>query len=687
MAPRRFTLKELSKFSDDVLKKMMKHMQQDDRKSNLQPSLVVGAVMRDYQLDGLEWLVALDQCGANGILADEMGLGKTLQVISLISFLLEEGDGNGDHFLVIAPLSTVQNWILEFKKFAPQVPVIRFHGSKEERLPMRYKILKRSKVNNKIKSFPVVITSYDTLLQDHFLRRINWRYIAIDEGQRLKNPQCLLLKELKKYTFSRCCILTGTPVQNNLTELWSLLNFLLPNKIPDLDEFLKWFDCSFLAEENFDVAEENSKLFNNLHKASFNKKENMHFIIVILKPFLLRRVKADVGLNLPPKKEIVVYATMTKWQERLYSAVVDRTLDLLQGKKRELECPKEIVRDIKRQKLTSGVESLNNEIEIERPTSRPRRQCVAQPGDYLLVQKGVSMETIRMVEHRNDCHDEVVTDKLLEGLVEPDEEFITDIKMGNPMQAMRLICSHPYTVSYPVMPGTRWFQIDERVVERSGKMKILDAMLKRLKSNGHKVLIFSVFTKMLDVIEDFVEMRGYRYTRLDGTRDIADRQENIEAFNSDDDIFVFLISTRAGGLGINLVAADTVILYDSDWNPQVDLQAQDRCHRIGQTKPVAIYRLIIKGSFDDHLLDVAERKKKLDKLVVQHGKFRNLRKTDIISVQELKELLEQAKNQNKIDPSTGLVYTNEELDALCDRAAVFDKDEKEWCPFAQSRNK
>lgn len=693
--------------------------------STRQPKLLEGAVMRDYQLDGLEWLVALDLNGANGILADEMGLGKTLQVISLICFLVEMGVGSQAPFIVIGPLSTLHNWVAEFRKFAPKIPVILYHGNKDDRNSLRRQILKKVTVGN-AETYPVVVTSFEVPLRDANLRHINWRYLIIDEGHRLKNHKCLLIKELRRYKSTNRLLLTGTPLQNNMTELWSLLNFILPSIVNDMDVFECWFDSSFLqasdANEKIVQAEEKDKVLTTLHK--------------ILKPFLLRRVKADVGLNIPPKKEIVVYAQMTPWQNRLYSAVVDKTLYSLQGRQPDLDDPVAIAKNIRlHKKSLLDIDSMENDVDtsgntessvlgtrnslkssvrssprlLTTPVKTPsastrssqkaslgtpteergslgtprlngrRRRSAVKEGDYKLLANGVPLNAIREEPMflDDDCSSlDINEDKLLEGLAEPDEEFVTEMKVGNPVSVLRQICNHPYLASYPVIPGTRVLKTDENVVQRSGKMQILDALLIRLKKHGHKVLIFSNFTKMLDVIEDYLYLRNYNYTRLDGTRSLSDRQMNIKKFNTEDDVFVFLISTRAGGLGINLVAADTVIIYDSDWNPQADLQAQDRCHRIGQTRPVVVYRFIVRGTVDQHIITRAETKKQLDKLVIQHGKFKNVKKDEQVSLQELKELLE-SKERNEVDMGNGLAYSDDELDVLCDRTAVFASMNKE----------
>ncbi|KAJ1520251.1 hypothetical protein ONE63_004458 [Megalurothrips usitatus] len=321
--------------------------------STRQPKLLEGAVMRDYQLDGLEWLVALDLNGANGILADEMGLGKTLQVISLICFLVEMGVGSQAPFIVIGPLSTLHNWVAEFRKFAPKIPVILYHGNKDDRNSLRRQILKKVTVGN-AETYPVVVTSFEVPLRDANLRHINWRYLIIDEGHRLKNHKCLLIKELRRYKSTNRLLLTGTPLQNNMTELWSLLNFILPSIVNDMDVFECWFDSSFLqasdANEKIVQAEEKDKVLTTLHK--------------ILKPFLLRRVKADVGLNIPPKKEIVVYAQMTPWQNRLYSAVVDKTLYSLQGRQPDLDDPVAIAKNIRlHKKSLLDIDSMENDVD------------------------------------------------------------------------------------------------------------------------------------------------------------------------------------------------------------------------------------------------------------------------------------------------------------------------------------
>ncbi|XP_034231583.1 lymphoid-specific helicase-like [Thrips palmi] len=637
-----------------------------------QPKLLEGAIMRDYQLDGLEWLVALDLNGANGILADEMGLGKTVQVIALICFLVEMGVGGEAPFLVIGPLSTLHNWVAEFQNFAPKIPVLLYHGNQQQRNLLKGGILKKSTVG-KADTYPVIITSYETPLRDKSLRKINWRYLIVDEGHRLKNHKCLLVNELRRFNTTNRLLLTGTPLQNNMTELWSLLNFILPNIVNDIDVFECWFDASFLqasdANEKIVEAEAKDKVVTTLHK--------------ILKPFLLRRVKADVGLNLPPKKEIIIYAQMTDWQNRLYSAIVEKTIYKLMGRKEAWEDPYALEKAARR---SAKFESSDLEQEVTENDSlntlrrSTRRTAVpVNSGDYKLLARGIPLSTFRdgpLFCHEDSWGPEESCDKLLEGLAGPDEEFITEVRIRNPVSALRQICNHPYLASFPVIPGTRMLKIDENIIHRSGKLQILDAMLTRLKRNGHKVLIFSNFKIMLDIIEDYFIMKDYQYTRLDGSCDLADRQESIKKFNSEDDVFGFLISTRAGGLGINLVAADTVIIYDSDWNPQCDLQAQDRCHRIGQTKPVAVYRFVVRGTMDEHLVNCAEKKKQLDKVVIQHGKFKNIKKNDVVSLDELRNLL-QPKDKTEAVFKNGLVYSEEELDVLCDRNALFSSKLKD----------
>lgn len=595
--------------------------------SKRQPRLLTGGVMRNYQLDGLEWLVTLYKNAVNGILADEMGLGKTIQVISLICHLREKNI-YGPH-LIIAPLSTLPNWIFEFANFAPNVPVVLFHGKEEKRLEIRDKFIKTLRSNKW--EVPVVITSYEMPLREKkFLSLVKWCYTIVDEGHRLKNHNSLLSIELRNYRTESRLLLTGTPLQNNITELWSLLNYLIPDIFDNLPMFQMLFDFSDLGDtERHDALiqkEKQEQIISKMHQ--------------ILEPFLLRRLKSDVNIHLPRKKEILVYAPLSPEQESLYKATLDRTILAESG----------------------HVE------EVDTSTKRRCRQKQISYSEEWKINKDADYAPILHDLQKAHQRQPVVHDGI---------EYVYNIKLLHPLMMCRKIVNHPYLVKTPVYPGTRDIIIDEKMIAQSGKLLVLDALLPRLKADGHKVLLFSTFTLMLDMIEDYVVMRGYKYVRLDGNRKIEDRLESIKQFNSDPETFIFLISTRAGGLGINLTAADTVIIYNSDWNPQVDLQAQDRCHRIGQTRPVVVYRLVTAGTIDERIVNCATVKRRLEKLVVKKGKFKQQMRTkdEEITVDELHELLKSTDYKQVIHPN-GLVLSDEQIEQLLDRSDLLDEPEE-----------
>lgn len=546
-----------------------------------QPELVTGGVLKDYQLAGVEWLVSLYENGLNGILADEMGLGKTLQTIAFLAFL--RGKGVLGPYLVCAPLSTIANWIKEFKRFTPDLPVVLYHGTKEERETIRRKRL--GKVDE---SFPVVVTSYEIVMNDRkFLQRYLWKYIIVDEGHRLKNLNCRLIRELKAYATANRLLLTGTPLQNNLGELWSLLNFLLPDIFPDLESFQSWFDFSPDSDMGVD-----DSLVANLHH--------------ILKPFLLRRLKVDVEQLLPPKREYLLYAPMTRMQKELY-----------------------------RRGLQSGEQRKSNGHASSAGGTKRQRTAVVDEGLSAQLQgkqeDGVAMDMSELADST------------------PSAERL---KLVNRLMYLRKVCNHPYLLEWPVHRGTDDYVIDDDLVARSGKMILLRRLLLALFDRDHKVLIFSQFTSMLDILEVWAEdIMSWKVCRIDGAMSQDARQEDIERFNNDSDHKLFLLSTRAGGLGINLTSSDTVILFDSDWNPQSDLQAMDRAHRIGQKRPVIVYRFVTASTVETALLEKATNKRKLEKIVISKGQFKSLLSSTKLGHGDLQAILdaEDAERVNIID--------------------------------------
>ncbi|KAL1539085.1 ISWI chromatin-remodeling complex ATPase CHR11-like isoform X1 [Salvia divinorum] len=464
-----------------------------------QPSCIQGK-MRDYQLAGLNWLIRIYENGINGILADEMGLGKTLQTISLLGYLHEFRGIPGPH-MVVAPKSTLGNWMNEIKRFCPILRAVKFLGNPEERRYVREELLVAGK-------FDVCVTSFEMAIKEKtVLRKFSWRYIIIDEAHRIKNENSLLSKTMRLFNTNFRLLITGTPLQNNLHELWSLLNFLLPEIFSSSETFDEWFQISGENDEQ--------EVVQQLHK--------------VLRPFLLRRLKSDVEKGLPPKKETILKVGMSQMQKQYYRALLQKDLEV----------------------VNAGGE-------------RKRLLNVA-------------------------------------------------------MQ-LRKCCNHPYLFQ-GAEPGPP-YTTGEHIIEHAGKMVLLDKLLPKLKERDSRVLIFSQMTRLLDILEDYLIFRGHYYCRIDGNTGGEDRDASIEAFNKPgSEKFVFLLSTRAGGLGINLATADVVIIYDSDWNPQADLQAQDRAHRIGQKKEVQVFRFCTEYTIEEKVIERAYKKLALDALVIQQGRL------------------------------------------------------------------
>ncbi|XP_051936995.1 lymphoid-specific helicase [Hippocampus zosterae] len=619
-----------------------KHLLDPDRKVKgepvpaQQPHLFTGGVMRWYQIEGIEWLRMLWENGINGILADEMGLGKTIQCIAHIAMMVEKKVMGP--FLVVAPLSTLPNWINEFKRFTPEVSVLLYHGPQTE----RSKLLKHiRKSQGPLNMCPVVVTSFEIAMIDRkYLQRCQWNYLIVDEGHRIKNLNCRLVRELKMLPTDNKLLLTGTPLQNNLAELWSLLNFLLPEVFDDLKSFESWFDIDTLGEaESVVAAERERNILSMLHQ--------------ILTPFLLRRLKTDVTLEIPPKKEIIVYAPLTAKQETFYTAVVNKTIAKVLGQ-HKTEAPVGLT-----------------------PDGRPKR-CSRKQVDYAEAEddtpSGFEKYLKKLQEEPEDSSSPVLD-------IQCPLDAHINLKMQNILMLLKRCCNHPYLVEYPLDPATQELKIDEELVQCSGKFLILDRLLPALKKRGHKVLIFSQMTSILDILMDYCFLRGFQYSRLDGRMSYGDREENIAKFSKDPDVFIFLLSTRAGGLGINLTAADTVIIFDSDWNPQADLQAQDRCHRIGQTKPVVVYRLVTANTVDQKILERASAKRKLEQMVIHKNKFKGGR-TELnqtkscIDLDELMELLQNKGIEKEVQSSSGQVISDKDLEFLLDRSDLLDKGKR-----------
>ena len=398
--------------------------------------------LKDYQLEGLNWLLKLHYMNINGILADEMGLGKTIQTIALLGYLNLKS--NNITHLIIVPKVTLKNWEREINKWLPKIKLLFFYGDKDERKILSEHTIKES-------HYDIILTTFECSMKEKSaLASIDYEYLIIDEAHRLKNDQAKFSTVVRKFKSKHRLLLTGTPFQNNLHELWSLLNFLMPNIFNDSEEF-------------------------------------------------------------------------------------------------------------DRQILSRNIDVVN----------------------------GVNKDRIQLL---------------------------------NILMQLKKVCNHPYL--FPnVEQGPPYIE-GEHLIYNSMKLKILDVLLKKIHSEtDSKVLIFSQMTSLLNILDDYCRYRQFAYLRMDGQTSSEERDKRIEEFqNPESKKWIFLISTRAGGLGINLHAANIVILYDSDWNPQVDLQAIDRAHRIGQTKPVIIYRFVCEGTVEEKIVERAATKLKIDHLIIQKGK-------------------------------------------------------------------
>ncbi|XP_053168110.1 lymphoid-specific helicase isoform X2 [Hemicordylus capensis] len=600
-----------------------------------QPKLFIGGIMRWYQVEGMEWLRMLWENGINGILADEMGLGKTVQCIATIALMVERGVTGP--FLVCGPLSTLPNWIAEFRRFTPEIPIMLYHGTQQERRSLVHKIRRRE---GSLNVHPVVITSFEIAMRDrNSLQNFYWKYLIVDEGHRIKNMNCRLIRELKRFSTDNKLLLTGTPLQNNLSELWSLLNFLLPDVFDDLKSFESWFDIASISEIAEDIV------------AKEREQNILHMLHQILTPFLLRRLKSDVALEVPPKREVVVYAPLVKKQETFYTAIVNKTIQKMLGNKQE-----EVI------ELSS--------------TGRPKRRSRKMVSYRELDEGDFPDELEELISKMEEAEKER---PVIEMDLPLDSEV--NLKLRNIMMLLRKCCNHPYLIEYPLDPATQQFKVDEDLVKNSGKFLLLDRMLPELKKRGHKVLLFSQMTQMLDILMDYCYLRNYQFSRLDGSMSYQEREENMKNFNTDPEVFIFLVSTRAGGLGVNLTAADTVIIYDSDWNPQSDLQAQDRCHRIGQTKPVVVYRFVTANTIDQKIVERAAAKRKLEKLIIHKnqfkgGKFGVNQSKSCLDPKELMELLKSRDYDREIKGSREKVISDKDLELLLDRSDLINQMKK-----------
>uniref|UniRef100_A0A5B7AQU5 DNA helicase n=1 Tax=Davidia involucrata TaxID=16924 RepID=A0A5B7AQU5_DAVIN len=753
--------------------------------------------LREYQHIGLDWLVTMYEKRLNGILADEMGLGKTIMTIALLAHLACEKGIWGPH-LIVVPTSVMLNWETEFLKWCPAFKILTYFGSAKERKSKRQGWLKPN-------SFHVCITTYRLVIQDSkVFKRKKWKYLILDEAHLIKNWKSQRWQTLLNFNSKRRILLTGTPLQNDLMELWSLMHFLMPHIFQSHQEFKDWFSnpISGMVEGQEKV---NKEVVDRLHN--------------VLRPFILRRLKRDVEKQLPMKHEHVICCRLSRRQRNLYedfiaSSETQATLasanffamisvimqlrkvcnhpDLFEGRpivssfdmtgidiqlsssvcsvvtpgpfsavdlsglgflfthldfsmtswesdeveaiatpsslieeRAELVNLEEIGPGFKHRKKLLGTnifEEIQKELLDERlKQAKERAASIAWWNSLRCRKKPIYSNTLQdlvTVKHPvYDIHHEKVnslpnltSSKLADIVLSPVERFQKMIdqvecfmfsipaarapppvcwssKIGTSVflhPTYRERCSETLlpllTPLRPAIVRRQLYFPDRRLIQFDcGKLQELAILLRRLKSEGHRALIFTQMTKMLDILEAFINLYGYTYMRLDGSTPPEERQTLMQRFNTNPKFFLFILSTRSGGVGINLVGADTVIFYDSDWNPAMDQQAQDRCHRIGQTREVHIYRLISESTIEENILKKANQKRVLDDLVIQSGGyntdfFRKLDPMDLFSGHRTIPIKNMQKEKNcnngievsvsNADLEAALKYAEDEADYM-----------------------
>ncbi|EEQ86916.1 DNA helicase INO80 [Blastomyces dermatitidis ER-3] len=744
-----------------------------------QPKMLT-AQLKEYQLKGLNWLFNLYEQGINGILADEMGLGKTVQSISVMAYLAEVHNIWGP-FLVIAPASTLHNWQQEISRFVPNIKVLPYWGSAKDRKVLRKFWDRKHITYTKESEFHVLVTSYQLVVLDaQYFQKVKWQYMILDEAQAIKSSQSSRWKNLLGFHCRNRLLLTGTPIQNNMQELWALLHFIMPTLFDSHDEFSEWFSKDIESH-----AQSNTKL----------NEDQLKRLHMILKPFMLRRIKKHVQKELGDKVEKDVFCDLTYRQRAYYTNLRNRVsiMDLIEKaaigddsdsttlmnlvmqfrkvcnhpdlfERAETTSPfsaayfAETASFLREGPFVDVAYSTRNTIEYDLPRllcSSHGRLDVAGPGNdragftgkYLshminiwtpenireslkqdqafswlrfadtsvgeaceLSRKGVFERAIKRRGYSNrlsrfmvayddvedDASSAVPAHSLFNIVERSDRRALAEITREGRMNELLNISSNtfenegldqiepcgkpgasapPITISCSnqfanfeirdtlfnssvkhALFGTTTRAMDAEILEKkldpaqfrltpmlpqplsakgrytnisvpsmrrfvtdSGKLAKLDELLHELKAGGHRVLLYFQMTRMIDLMEEYLTYRNYKYCRLDGSTKLEDRRDTVLDFQQRPEIFVFLLSTRAGGLGINLTAADTVIFYDSDWNPTIDSQAMDRAHRLGQTKQVTVYRLITRGTIEERIRKRALQKEEVQRVVISGG--------------------------------------------------------------------
>ncbi|GAA5935429.1 DNA-dependent ATPase FUN30 [Sporobolomyces koalae] len=549
--------------------------------------------LKDYQMLGVNWLNLLYRRGTSCILADEMGLGKTCQVIALLAHLKATGE-QGPH-LVIVPSSTLENWMREFSVFAPDLVAHSYYGSQAERDEIRREL-------RSLEELDVVVTTYNIATgspddQKFLKRKMDFKVAVFDEGHQLKNSESKKYKDLMQIRAQWRLLLTGTPLQNNLQELVSLLSFILPEQFRDANESLKAI---------FKVGPGNSTNLLSRERISRAKK--------MMTPFVLRRKKAQVLKDLPRKLERIEYCEMTPLQKEVYDEAIQRSRNALTDAKPE------DIEDVSSDE--EGVDDIGAE-NAPVPTAkrgRPKKKAVASTKSGNKADSSSSthvLTDLRKASNHPMLFRRLYDDDKLKLMARDclkEEEFMDRNKdlIFEDMEVMTDFELHRFCQGYKQLEK---YCLQEDEWMSAGKIAKLQELLPEMRKNGDRVLIFSQFTQVLDILEVVLDTMDIKYLKLTGQTNVTERQGLCDAYNGDPDITVFLLSTRAGGLGLNLTAANTVMFYDCDYNPHNDKQAEDRAYRIGQTRDVTVIKLITRESIDDDMYRLAQNKLSLEREV------------------------------------------------------------------------
>ncbi|GIL81977.1 hypothetical protein Vretimale_1453 [Volvox reticuliferus] len=578
----------------------------------------------------------------------------------------KEGSGK---FLVVGPLSTLGNWEAEFHRFCPDIPVIVYHGAPEQRATLRHEHMS----GGNGKQMPVIITSYDMAMLDRrHLERHDWKLLVVDEGHRLKNYNCKLLKELRSLRTGSRLLLTGTPLQNNLRELWSLLSFCMPQVFNDVDKFLDWFDIHTVDTATASgISSIPTGLFptggagvgvakaekQQLKRRGRKKKaaaddnkvaaESGGAVAAGLEPQPAADSKMDLGTG-DASSSLAATGVCARSSPGGESGVSTGDSAQQQDKPQQQLATATMVSRLHAILKPFVMRRVKTDVNI----GIPPKQEVVLYAEMTELQKKLTKALIN---------------RSLEEELAAEGGDLRNFSLKNLLMQMRKVCNHPDLITGRIS-GTIEYPSPAELVAQCGKLALLERLLKHLRSGGHRVLIFSQMTEMLNVLESYLQNLGIGSLRIDGSVDLQTRKQEIAEFqNPNSDKWVFLLSTRAGGLGINLTAADTVIIYDSDWNPHQDSQAMDRCHRIGQTKPVLVFRLITANSVENRMLAKADSKKALERVVIKKGAFKELlQSTSSTSAEELVKLLNLDRRDQGLAQSG--VVSDAMLKKLLDRS-------------------